>query len=163
MNESASLQNLNDIVLSADVSWWPLAPGWFVLAAILLVAMVFFGIRLFRRHKNNLYRKQALRELSVIRTRADPATFYQIPSLLKRTALVVWPRQQVAAMTGTDWHRFLDQTAATQLFTSGAGEILDLLAYGGEDISAVNEQQLNTVMNASIFWLNHHRNKPLNG
>jgi len=163
MNESASLQNLNDIVIPAAVSWWPLAPGWFVLAAVLMAAAVFLGLRLYHRRKSNLYRRQALQELSAMRTRADTAALCQLPSLLKRTALVVWPRQQVAAMTGADWHRFLDRTAATHLFSSGAGEVLDLLAYGGKDLPAVNEEQLNTVLNASMFWLKHHRNRPLDG
>ena len=35
MNDPGSLQNLNDIVVPGPVAWWPLAPGWYLLLAVL--------------------------------------------------------------------------------------------------------------------------------
>ena len=45
MNDSGSLQNLNDIVIPDPVAWWPPAPGWYVLAAILLIIFTLLAIR----------------------------------------------------------------------------------------------------------------------
>lgn len=37
--DAASLANLHDIVLPPSVSWWPLAWGWYLLSALLLVGL----------------------------------------------------------------------------------------------------------------------------
>ncbi len=67
--DPASLQNLNDIVLPATVGWWPLAPGWYILFASLLIALAWSGYRLLHRWKNNRYRRAALRELQLLKER----------------------------------------------------------------------------------------------
>lgn len=157
MNDRASLENLNDIVIPGAVAWWPLAPGWFVLAAAVMVLLVFITYRYWRKRQANRYRVLALQELSDIRRTADTAGLLQLPALLKRTALSVWPRSQVAALNGKDWHRFLDRTAATSLFTSRAGDILDRLAYGSENGVTVPDQDVETVMAAAMYWLKKHR------
>ena len=55
------LAQLRDIHLPAAVSWWPLAPGWWVLLAVVLITAVVFGLLEIRRRRALKYR--ALREL----------------------------------------------------------------------------------------------------
>jgi hypothetical protein len=152
-----SLQNLNDIVVPATVPWWPVAPGWYVLAGLAIALLVFFAFRALLHRKRNRYRRLALRELSDIRQQADAAALQNLPVLLKRTALSAWPRGDVAALSGTEWHRFLDRTASTELFSSGAGTLLDQLAYGTEADCSSADSSLDGVLEAAEFWLRRHR------
>ena len=152
-----NLQNLHDIVVPADVAWWPLAPGWYVVAGALTVALAYFVYRKLRQVRKNRYRVLALRELADLRQGSETAAMLQIPVLLKRAALSAWPREEVAALSGADWHRFLDRTAATNRFSSGAGQVLDSLAYGGAEAVTASDGKLEGAIEAAEFWLNHHR------
>ena len=157
MNESASLQNLNDIVVPAPVGWWPLAPGWYLLGAVLLVLLVILGIRQWRSWRQNRYRRAALEELRSIREKPEMRRLEGLPTLLKRTALSRWPREHVAALSGDDWHRFLDETAGKALFTGDAGQTLDRLAYAGRSTAELSETEIEGVVGAADYWLRHHR------
>ena len=98
MNEdAASLDRLHDIVIPPPVPWWPPAPGWYILAAILLVVLFVFALRFRRRRRATAYRRDALRELE---SASDATT---IASLLRRTALVEYPRSEIARLTGNAW------------------------------------------------------------
>ena len=156
-SDPASLQNLNDIVVPANVSWWPVASGWYVLAGFALLLLVFFGYRAIQHRKKNRYRRLALQELSDIRQQADMTALQALPIVLKRAALSAWPRGDVAALSGGEWHCFLDRTAATDLFSSGAGTLLDQLAYGGGSNRTPDDPDLDRVLAAAEFWLRRHR------
>jgi len=156
-SSSASLQNLNDIVVPANVSWWPLAPGWYVLAGLMLFLLLVFAYRAIQHQKKNRYRRLALQAITDIRRQADVAAFEQLPVVLKRAALSAWPRGDVAALSGAEWHRFLDRTASTELFSSGVGTLLDQLAYGGGTNWQPCEPGVDRVLEAAEFWLRRHR------
>jgi hypothetical protein len=156
VNDAGNLQNLNDIVVPGPMAWWPLAPGWYVLGAIALTAFVVVAFRQWRRWQQNLYRRQAMLELSSIRERASAESFQQLPVLLKRAALSVWQRKEVAALTGLAWHRFLDESAGMDRFCSGAGDTLEALAYAGSDEALPADLELQQVLEAAEFWLKNH-------
>lgn len=92
-----SLDRLNDIVIPPDVSWWPLAPGWYVLSGLFLLAVSWFLWRVGKKWKANAYRRFALRELAGLDDAAS------IAELLRRTALAVTPRSEVARSSGSQW------------------------------------------------------------
>ena len=165
MNDAGSLQNLNDIVLPPAVAWWPPAPGWYVLFALVLVALLVAGFLQWRRWRDNRYRREALLELSAIRTNASAEQLHAVPELLKRAALSVWPRTEVAALTGADWHRFLDRTAGLDQFCSGVGETLDQLAYSnsGSGARELDARQSGQLLDASELWLKKHKRQAQGG
>ena len=103
MKDPASLENLHDIVEPVSVSfWWPLAPGWWVLLSLVFVGLLIGGIRSIRTYQKNAYRRLALRELDSL------PTPHGLPILLKRVALAVYPREQVAGLSGDRWIAFLN-------------------------------------------------------
>jgi hypothetical protein len=102
--DPASLENLRDIVEPAPVPWWPLAPGWWCLLALLGLAAVVGVATGVRRWRADAYRRAALRELRGAETNAA------IAELLKRVALAAYPRSEVAALSGTAWSRWLAET-----------------------------------------------------
>jgi hypothetical protein len=153
VNQAASLQNLNDIVAPAPVGWWPPAPGWYLLAVLLLAVLAYLGVRWWLSWQRNRYRRAALNELRSI----GGQRLQELPALLKRTALACWPREQVAALSGVEWHRFLDETAGKTLFTGDAGRTLDQLAYAGSSQAELSGAEIKSVVGAAEYWLRNHQ------
>ena len=167
-SDPASLQNLNDIVLPATIGWWPLASGWYVLIGLLLIALIWFSYRSLRRWINNGYRRAALRELQLLEDRIQQpevrdAGLRQIPILLKRTALSVYPRSQVASLTGKDWFDFLNSTVKEPSFTESTASTLNKVSYSTGGLSTVDAQATTALLNASRSWLKHHQPIPTDG
>lgn len=159
MNDNTSLQNLNDIVMPGPVPWWPPAPAWYVVAALIIGALLVLTVVLLRRWQRNRYRRQALQELSAIRAGAAGA-LHLLPALLKRTALAVWPRESVAALSGAGWHGFLDDSANMNRFCSGAGQLLDQLAYETGPATTLAAAEQSRLLDAAEHWLRHHSRPP---
>lgn len=103
--DPASLDNLRDIVEPTPISHWPLAPGWWVLIGIVILATLAMVIRRYRRWQSNAYRRAALSELKTV------ASISEVSAILKRTALAVYSRTDVAALTGEAWYQWLTSTA----------------------------------------------------
>jgi hypothetical protein len=95
---------LRDIHLPGPVSWWPPAPGWWLLVGLALGALVFALLYRMRLR----VRRVALRALGEIersyaahgngqRLAAD------VSALLRRVCLTYRPRETVASLTGNAW------------------------------------------------------------
>jgi len=112
MGEGPALQ-LRDIHLPDPVSWWPPAPGWWVLVALIILS--FLAVRAFLKiHKARRVRVAALKELELLSTgftqMQDAHHLVKALSvLLRRICLSYYPRFDVAGLTGEAWLRFLDQ------------------------------------------------------
>jgi hypothetical protein len=157
MSDAASLSNLHDVALPAPVDLWPLAPGWYVVAVVTSALSLYLIWRGWQSWRRNRYRGQALRELERIRQRAEGRGLDDVPVLLKRAALSAWPREQVAALTGPDWYRFLDGSAGTDRFRSGAGVLLERLAYPSSAGGALSAAEEITLLDAVGDWLKRHQ------
>ncbi len=164
--DPANLQNLNDIILPAPVSWWPLAIGWYFAAALLLVAVVWFVHRSLQKWEENRYRRGALEELrtlteEVLSTSGCDDSLVQLPILLKRTALAAYPRHRIAALSGKEWHTFLNSKTRTPLFTDAVARTLDIVSYATTNLSTVDAHAVTTLLNASQHWIKHHQPEQL--
>lgn len=103
----------------APISLFPQTWGWIVLIGLLL-AIVAIGLALILRHRQaNAYRRFALAELAQPDINAA-----KVSEILRRTALVAYPREQVAGIYGEDWLNFLSQTSDSNSFRSDAGKYL---------------------------------------
>lgn len=160
--DPASLQNLNDIVLPAPVSWWPLAGGWYFLIALMLIALAWIGYRSIRRWIENGYRRAALHELQLLvqdiqDSEKRNTSLRQLPVLLKRTALSVHPREQVASLSGDNWYDYLNSQTDTPAFTEPVRSLLDSISYSTGDLNNTDSRTQNALIEAIKFWLNHHK------
>jgi hypothetical protein len=99
--DPASLDRLNDLVPPPAVAWWPPAPGWYVVLALLTLAAAWLGWRFWKRRRADAYRRIALHELSTLREAQA------IAELLRRTALATVSRSVIAGMTGIAWTDWL--------------------------------------------------------
>ncbi len=102
MNDAAtSLDRLHDIVQPPPVPWWPPAPGWYFVIALLVVAAVWLIVQAWKQWQANAYRREALRELKVANTPVE------IAELLRRAALAIAPRSTIAALSDESWTDWL--------------------------------------------------------
>ncbi len=120
------LAALRDIHLPEPISWWPPAPGWWLLSAalVLLVLLAWFSYRCYQR---GAIKRAALNELSQIAShyREHPQQQLQLLSqLLRRVALATQPRSRVAGLSEETWLAFLDHFTDQQQFTQGVGRVL---------------------------------------
>lgn len=141
MNDHATnLDRMHDIVVPQPIPWWPPAPGWYVVFAVLLCVAMFLAYRVWSRWRENAYRREALREL------AGATGVSAISELLRRTALVVAPRPVVAAQVGSSWPQWLEHGAPVAMServrrqlergpydpSDSAGDVGDLKQYAAE-------------------------------
>jgi Domain of unknown function (DUF4381) len=150
MNEAAtSLERLHEIVIPPEVSWWPLAPGWYVVGGILVILILLFVHRAWKHWRANAYRRAAFRELASVNDAAA------IAELLRRTALAVEPRPVIATMTGAAWLDWLD-SKCRETMSDTVREQLTVGLYRRQssdcDVVALREY--------AARWISHHR--PLN-
>jgi hypothetical protein len=158
--DPASLSNLHDIVMPEAVSWWPLAPGWYVIVSLLLVFAVWATLHNLRRYRRNAYRRQALQELQALGSASgDPETrgrvLADVAELLRRVALSAYPRSRIVGLTGEAWLAFLDETGGGDAFSRGSGRLLVTGAYrtsGDYPADSVRE-----VLTLATGWVNDHR------
>ncbi len=130
MNPQDPLAALHPLREPLAVGWWPPAPGWWLLAGLVLVALLALAWFALRRYRANAYRRQALARLRELATgyqqQADPQRFIaETNALLKSIALVAYPRREVAASSGARWLAFLNSSLGQEEqfpegFVSGA-------------------------------------------
>ena len=92
------------------IGWWPPAPGWWLLLVLVVVGALLLWRGLQRRRRDP--RRHALQELEQIRQRFEAqgdarAALVDCNALLKRSALTLFRRQQVASLSGQRWLQFL--------------------------------------------------------
>lgn len=124
---------LIDIPLPAPVSLWPQTWPLRIVVAVAVAGLLVGIVRLARSWHRNRYRRAALAELARIEGglgAAAPAdASVALATLVRRTALAAFPRDQVASLAGPAWLSFLDRTANTTDFSEGAGRSLEMGAY----------------------------------
>lgn len=130
------LAALKDIHLPPEPSWWPPAPGWWLLAALLLMLVVWLARVLWRRQRLAARRRCVIAQLDRLLQEYDSKHACRfvagVAELLRRVALVHYPRRQVAPLAGEDWLRFLDESGGQGRFEHGVGRVLAEGAYRPE-------------------------------
>jgi hypothetical protein len=157
-NDAASLDRLHDVVSPPPVSWWPVAPGWYAVVLALAVLLVGLLWRECARRKRNRYRVEALAELATLRTESldEAEVAVRLMLLLKRTALTVYPREDLACLSGEAWWCYLDERAAEACFANGVGAALEQRVYGGGS-PASEALPIEAALRAAETWIRGHR------
>lgn len=134
MEAEDPLSQLKDIHLPGPVSFWPPAPGWWVLLLLALVALAFIYRKaiaaMIRRRKlanvlaeldrsYDAFREQSLSEEK--RNNAGLEFLAEVNVLLKRVAQVRIPRAGAASLSGSQWLYFLDSQDGITAFSQGPG------------------------------------------
>ncbi len=136
---------LRDLHLPEAIGWWPLAPGWWVVIALIMV-----GLGLLFRHLLRIRARGAARRHALWRLNELTADFEQhhnavafsshLSELLRRTMLAYAPRHDIAGLTGDEWLAWLDRDLDQPRFQGEAGRKLLELPYRapGDDVSGLD-------------------------
>lgn len=103
---------LRDIHLPDAVTWWPLAPGWWglMLVGLLAIALTFY---ILIRKKRRQFMFAALTEFQALKTAHaqhddKKRSITDLSVLLRRICISRYPLREVAGLTGEKWLVFLD-------------------------------------------------------
>jgi len=134
MNPTAAASlDLRDIHAAPPPAFWPPAPGWWVLAAVLLGLLTVLTVWGYRRYRAIRQKRQIMHEIDQVTNRYankyNAMFVAEISTLLRRVALQRYDRAQVAPLTGAAWLRFLDGTGGEGEFEKGVGRILEAGPY----------------------------------
>ncbi|NOT11810.1 MAG: DUF4381 domain-containing protein [Methylococcaceae bacterium] len=117
---------LRDIHTSELIGWWPPAVGWWLLALAIPV-LIFLVVWLYKRLTRKTAIKTAKKLLRELKqdTTADKGTQLQALSILiRRVAISMNARTDVASLTGRLWLNYLDTPFKGSPFSEGVGRYL---------------------------------------
>ncbi len=155
MSDSSLLQQLKDIHLPNPIGFWPPALGWWILFGT-LPFLVFVVYYLKKPYQAYLLKKQLMQQLNQLEQTYQKKgsaidSMQKLANLLKRAALMSYPREQVASLHGVDWVNFL-QTSVPNYDTSKVMLIMQKSLYQPE----IN-QDISEVFIFARFWLKKQR------
>jgi hypothetical protein len=117
---------LKDIHLPEAIGWWPPAIGWWLLA-ILIPLLIVFLYWFYKRLTRKTAIKTAKKTLEAIKGNPsldNKQKLRELSMLIRRVAISVNPRTEVASLTGRQWLTFLDKSLAGASFSEGVGQLL---------------------------------------
>ena len=140
------LAQLKDIHLPEQVSNYPIAPGWWLLLVITLVAL-FYLVRFIKNYRAIRYTKKQI--LSAL---AQSTSFENSSQLLKLALVHYFPRQDTAALYGDKLNAFLHDTLPESKQAEFERLMPDNLTSMYQLNSDLNLAEFNQ---ATRFWLSH--------
>ncbi|MFC1776113.1 DUF4381 domain-containing protein [Pseudomonadota bacterium] len=149
------LSQLRDIHTAPPVPWWPPAPGWWVLAFLLMVLLIWIGRRLLARYRIGRRRKQMLGWVDHLNATIDPqlqpqAYLATLNRIFKLVALRAFPERHCAAMAGQDWVDFLSD----KMSNLQSAESLNVLASGPYDPAPRFDPEI--ISELTRHWITQH-------
>jgi hypothetical protein len=154
------LEHIHEVVMPDSISLIPSAPFWFLLIvmASLYSAWNIWGV--YCRWKINSYRRAAKKMTERLQERflgGDYLALRELPEIIRRSALSVWPREVIVALVGNDWNVFLASSLADPCATND--EILGVtqLAYlSDESLKNISVDEANKYFSWVTYWLVNH-------
>ena len=157
MTTPQALLPLKPLHLPAAISAWPPAPGWYAVVFLILLLIAAVAIWRCRQHQQQRYWRLAMHKLQQLKSQPPvAATVADLAYLLKQMAMIYFPTQQPAKLTGQSWLRFLDETTHFSGFIE-QGQTLVTYAYQPPDQPVDN---LATLIDLAESWVTELKKQP---
>ena len=139
---------LKGIHFPTDISWWPLAMGWWILILFLLLTtyLAYYFCRKGRLKRAGLHALKAIKQQKL----TEKERIQQLSALLRRISLCRYSKKQVAGLTGEKWLAWLDKPLKKKEFSQGAGQILITAPYQNTE---PDKQQLEALFLLIKKWI----------
>lgn len=156
------LDQLHELPWPAAPMWVPGTWGWLLIVGLLALALLARIVARLCRWWRDRYRREALVCLDALerRLRVDPAdcaALRELPELLKRVALTIAPRTEVARLGSHCWQGFL-QAHSPGPMPADFAHVLAMLAYAPEE--AVRRLDGQALCATARRWLETHHVAP---
>lgn len=142
---AASLDRLHGLEPPPEISWWPLAPGWYAVGAFLFCAVALLCFWSWKKWRANAYRRVALRELELA---SDTRS---VAEVLRRVGLMIAPRSTIAALSGRDWVEWLSKRGDEPM----PGDVRNQLLLGVYD-PGVTASDCEPLKSYARQWISSH-------
>ena len=149
-----------DIERPPEVGLWPLAPGWWVLCALVIISSLVGTVALFKFIKRRSYRRSGLKLLKRLGNGSEfshSGLARQLNELLKRTALAspYYRHLYIGSTHSKTWQQFLCMSSPEFPNKEQVVEGLTRALYRPK-------AQLDTQLAIAFceFWIRQHRNLP---
>ncbi|MBT4836292.1 MAG: DUF4381 domain-containing protein [Methylococcales bacterium] len=146
--------NIHDIHMQTDVSWWPIAPGWWAVLLMIILLVLVVILFYWYRKKTQLKRlaQQQLAQLCQQYEASQDAhqLVKDMSVLLRRICLSQAPRQNSAGLCGEQWLKYLDSHLVGEPFSSGIGKLLIDMPYR----ATMDAQSMDEFINLCKRWIN---------
>ena len=151
--QGIDLSGLKDIHLPEIPSVWPLpAMFWIVLFfAFFAVFTACWFWRYFHRITAFRYAKHQVESLTKQFRGNSYKIAYEICLLLRRIALMKFKRENVSALSGKDWRKFLEKTTKKPVFSGQAGDIVEDVMFIPSD--RFNYRDVTPLVEAAKEWI----------
>ncbi|ACV27392.1 DUF4381 domain-containing protein [Kangiella koreensis] len=146
------LEQLRDIHLPDDVSWWPLAIGWWVVLAIIIAVITLLIAKAIVQQRRKRYARFALIELEDIKHSDNKDWLIQTHQIMRRASLCYFPKSQVASMDTKHWVILLYQTGS-DIWTQQNLQLLEEGVYRNPD--TIDSEHKEQFLQEASLWLNN--------
>lgn len=149
------LSQLRDIRGLDRISWWPLAPGWWVLiGAALLLLITLFAIRAYKHHKDVQRRTRLKKLLADLRREQDrKKQAAALSELLRRMAIRQHGRQECAGLEGEEWLDWLTKHDPSSFDWSAKALVLIKAPYAPHANDLISADDMNILIGAAERWV----------
>ncbi len=127
---SDPLSQLHGIHFPKPIAWWPLAPGWYVMTALLVIVILAVTYLLYRQYQQCLRRRVVLKTIDHLAWQYQHQqitavqALAQLSVLVKRIAISFDQQNMPQALSGKAWLHYLDQGLGQPEFSRGVGRCL---------------------------------------
>jgi hypothetical protein len=156
---------LRDIQGLDEIPWWPLAPGWWLLA-LLAIALLFTLVALarnLRRYPAGSWRRHAWKQLRDLKRQSDRMSTQQIAAelseLLRRIAIARLGRDRAAGLSGERWLDWLQKHDPAGFAWTRHGRPLLTLPYAPPGSDSAGPGQLLLLIDATFAWVDRGRGR----
>jgi hypothetical protein len=141
-DNSQLLEQLQDIHSVGNPGWWPPAPGWWVLALLVLILLVLAGRFLLAKIRARRRRRLFLVEAERLQIEFDPVQqgreyLAAMNRLFRVVAMKAFPDTGCASMQGDEWVTFIRSLLPANSNTENLGA----LAHGPYEATPVFDQK----------------------
>ena len=129
------LIDLRDIHTPLEPSWWPPAPGWWLLVILTATLIACATVALYKRNKLLRPRREAERliielyQATLTKGASNGDYVRGTNEILKRLIVNVLGRRDLAPTSAASWLQALDEMSGTTEFTQGAGAVFGISRY----------------------------------
>lgn len=136
-------------------SWWPPAPGWWIVALVILSVLGFFALRFYRGNRQFRWIAVAETELTALESAFElgeldeQTTVKRLSVLMRRSAIAALGRERVARATDEQWIQVISEVG-NGCFSRSDAELLQSAPYKAQSLSG---EQVQGLLKSCSGWL----------